>query len=72
MDKMSMILKLPDGLREWLATEGDPLYRSATEQAAYLCSEYLKRAYKTAKQTAKNGTGPSPVEKNGSPVLSHD
>jgi hypothetical protein len=55
MDKMTVTLKLPDGLKDWLTAEGDPLYRSATEQAAYLCAQYLIRSYKTAKQTPMNG-----------------
>jgi hypothetical protein len=55
MDKITVTLKLPDGLKDWLASEGDPLYRSATEQAAYLCAQYLTQAYKRATQTPKNG-----------------
>jgi hypothetical protein len=56
METMTITLQLPDGLKAWLTTEGAPLFRSATQQAAYLCSEYLKRASKTSGQPSKNGT----------------
>ena len=54
MDKLTVTLKLPTGMKTWLAAEGDPLYRTATEQAAYLCSEYLKAVFKRAHATAKH------------------
>jgi hypothetical protein len=56
MDTLTITLQLPDGLKAWLASEGKPLYRKAPDQAAYLCSEYLKRAFKTASQASKNGS----------------
>ncbi len=48
MDKISITLKLPTGMLAWLEAQGDPDYRSAKEQAAYLCSQYLIGAFKRA------------------------
>jgi hypothetical protein len=56
METMTITLQLPDGLKVWLTTEGAPLFRSATQQAAYLCSEYLKRTYKTSTSVPRSGT----------------
>lgn len=46
MDEMKVSLQLPDGAEKWLAAQGRPNFRSAVEQAGFLCSQYLSRAYK--------------------------
>ena len=47
IEKLTITLKLPDGVKDWLAAEGNPIYRSAAEQAAFLCAKYLIRTYKS-------------------------
>ena len=62
MDKLSITLKIPTVVKAWLAAEGEPEYRTATEHAGYLCSQYLIQAHKRVLATTKNGTPPAHVE----------
>jgi hypothetical protein len=67
METLTITLPLEDGLKagliEWLRTKGAPSCRRPEQEAAFLCMEYLTRAYgsamsKAAAQASKNGTKP--------------